>query len=220
LLFIAAAAAQEAAPAQPMDSVTNASIDLRHCTPLYPRESLVAEETGVTRLRMHIAASGELRGISLIKSSGFSRLDRATIDALGRCKFRAAMREGAPIDSSFIVEYKWQLDGPTPPLAGGCKPEYPAEALRAGEQGLTRLRFQLTEAGEAENIDIVRSSGSGRLDEASIAHVRRCRFKQPKRPSAATPAPTFTVGYNWRIEDGVPVAPLGPVTPDPYRPPL
>jgi protein TonB len=101
-----------------------------------------------------------------------------------------------------------------------CKPAYPAESLRAGEQGATLLRFQLTAAGEAENIDVVRSSGSARLDEASIAAVRRCRFKLQRPPSGAASAPTFNVEYVWRLENDAPAVPLGPVAPDPYQPRL
>lgn len=218
LLFAAAASVAQEAAAPPTPVVADRAklLDIKSCHPAYPRESLVAEETGTTRLRMHVAASGELRGVSLVQSSGFARLDTAAIDALGRCKFKAATQGGAPVDSSFVVEYVWRLDGPA--VTNQCKPEYPEQALRAGEQGKTVLQFELTSAGEPQNIEVAQSSGSARLDEASIAAARRCTFK---RLRATGSPPKVKVEYNWRLEEGgVPAAPLGPEKPDPFRPPL
>ncbi len=163
---------------------------------------------------MHVAASGELRSVSLEQSSGFPRLDNAAIAALSRCKFMPGTQAGVAIDSSFVVEYKWQLG--LPAITNNCRPDYPAEALRAGEQGKTVLQFQLTSAGDAENIEVVTSSGSARLDEASIAAVRRCHFK---RPRSASPQ-KFKLEYNWRLEDVVPAVPLGHEAPDLFRPQL
>lgn len=163
---------------------------------------------------MHVAASGELRSVSLEQSSGFTRLDNAAIAALSRCKFMPGTQAGVAIDSSFVVEYKWQLG--LPAITNNCRPDYPAEALRAGEQGKTVLQFQLTSAGDAENIEVVTSSGSARLDEASIAAVRRCHFK---RPRSASPQ-KFKLEYNWRLEDVVPAVPLGHEAPDLFRPQL
>jgi TonB family protein len=215
LLCAAAAVAQEAASAPPSATGDGAKLlDIKQCYPAYPRESIAAEETGLTRLRMYIAASGDLRGVSLVQSSGSARLDNAAIEALSRCKFKAAMQAGVPIESSFVVEYKWQFS--TPAITNNCKPDYPAAALHAGEQGKTVIQFQLTSAGEAENIEVAQSSGSARLDEASIAAVRRCQFK---RTRASSPQ-KFKVEYNWRLEDDAPAVPLGPEAPDLFRPRL
>ena len=85
--------------------------------------------------------------------------------------------------------------------------------------GKTTLRFDVDAGGVAQKIEIAQSSGFARLDEASIAALRRCRFSLP--PAAASaPAPRAQVEFIWRLESGVPAVPLGPVTPDPFRPPL
>ncbi len=96
-------------------------------------------------------------------------------------------------------------------------PAYPRESIAAEETGLTRLRMHIAASGELRGVSLVQSSGSARLDEASIAAVRRCQFKRPR----ATSQPKFKVEYNWRLEEGgVPAAPLGPEKPDRLRPPL
>jgi TonB family protein len=220
LLCVSMANAQEAASGTPSVANTRARLlNINDCKPPYPRESLRAEEAGRTRLRIHVAASGELRGVSLIQSSGFARLDDAMIAAIGRCKFAAATQAGVAIDASFTLDYNWRIEGPPPAIANQCKPEYPVESIRAEEQGKTTLRFEVDADGGAKKIEIAQSSGFVRLDEASIATLRRCRFRLP--PAAASaPAPRAQVEFIWRLEDGVPAALLGPEARDPYRPPL
>ncbi len=222
LLCVTVAGAQEAASVPTPSANTRARLlDINECKPPYPQESLRAEESGRTRLRIHVAASGELRGVSLVQSSGFARLDNAMIAAIGRCKFAAATQAGAAIDSSFTLDYNWRLEGLPPAAANSCKPEYPVESIRAEEQGKTTLRIEVDAGGGAQNIEIVQSSGSARLDEASIATLRRCRLRlPPAAASAPTPAPRTQVEFIWRLEDGVPAVPLGPEVRDPFRPPL
>jgi TonB family protein len=220
LLLVSVASAQEAASAPPSGANTRARlININDCKPPYPPESLRAEEAGQTRLRVHVAASGEMRGVSLIQSSGFARLDAAMIAAMGRCKFAPATQGGVAIDASFVLDYNWRIEGPPRTAADVCKPEYPAESVRAEEQGKTTLRFELDAGGVAQKIEIAQSSGFARLDEASIAALRRCRFRLP--PAAASaPAPRTQAEFIWRLEDGVPAVPLGPALRDPFRPPL
>ena len=220
LLFVAVASAQEAASAPRSGANTRARlVNINDCKPSYPRESLRAEEAGRTRLRVHVAASGELRGVSLIQCSGFVRLDEAMIDAMGRCKFAPALQAGVDIDASFILDYNWRIEGPPPTVADICQPEYPIESVRAQEQGKTTLRFEVDAGGGAQKIEIAQSSGFARLDEASIAALRRCRFKLP--PAAASaPAPRTQVEFIWRLEDGEPAVPLGPEVRDPLLPRL
>lgn len=79
---------------------------------------------------------------------------------------------------------------PTPSSADGGLPElsnvaylvqptprYPPESRRSREQGLVVLRVLIDEAGHAKTIEIYRSSGHPRLDEAARAAVIRAVFK-------------------------------------------
>jgi len=85
-------------------------VNLNSCKPEYPRASLLAEETGVVRVQFDVGADGQLVGASVVKSSGFKNLDKATVNGLSRCKFRAAVKEGKNVQSSFTAEYVWKLD--------------------------------------------------------------------------------------------------------------
>lgn len=57
------------------------------------------------------------------------------------------------------------------------QPEYPAIAKRMGEEGKVILRVLVNEQGRAERIDVHKSSGYARLDEAARIAVSRAVFK-------------------------------------------
>jgi protein TonB len=55
-------------------------------------------------------------------------------------------------------------------------PPYPEEARARGEQGVVILRVQVTAAGIASAVDILKSSGCFQLDEAARQAVRQWSF--------------------------------------------
>ena len=84
--------------------------DLNSCKPEYPRASLVAEETGVTRVEFVVGPGGELVDAKVKRSSGSRSLDRAAVSGLSRCKFNPGTQDGKPVQSTFSVDYVWRLD--------------------------------------------------------------------------------------------------------------
>lgn len=57
------------------------------------------------------------------------------------------------------------------------QPEYPAASKRMAEEGTVILHVLVNEKGRAESVDIQKSSGSPRLDEAARQAARRALFK-------------------------------------------
>lgn len=57
------------------------------------------------------------------------------------------------------------------------RPGYPSVSRRLGEQGLVILRVLVDERGHAEQIEVHRSSGHARLDQAALVAVERAEFK-------------------------------------------
>jgi protein TonB len=55
-------------------------------------------------------------------------------------------------------------------------PAYPPLSRKTGEQGRVLLRVRVDSSGQVEGVEIHRTSGFARLDEAAIAAVRRWRF--------------------------------------------
>jgi protein TonB len=56
-------------------------------------------------------------------------------------------------------------------------PRYPPESKRAREEGLVILRVLIDESGHASRVNVFRSSGHPRLDEAACNAVQRALFK-------------------------------------------
>ena len=68
------------------------------------------------------------------------------------------------------------------------KPGYPMMSKRLGEEGQVLLRVLVSSQGSAEQVQLVRSSGFSRLDEAAAEAVARWRFVPAKVGSVATTA--------------------------------
>jgi len=91
--------------------VTSPAItDLNGCKPAYPQAALMQGQTGVVRVKFVIGTEGNLVSAGVVKSSGIKSLDRAAVDGLSKCKFKAAMQNGSPVQSWFVTDYVWSLD--------------------------------------------------------------------------------------------------------------
>ncbi|MDY7576217.1 energy transducer TonB [Actimicrobium sp. CCI2.3] len=106
---VAAAPAPSTAPAGPPVVVAGIN-DLNSCKPDYPRASLIAEETGVTRVEFTVSPTGQMLDAKVKKTSGSRNLDRAAVAGLSRCKFNPGTQDGKAVQSTFSVEYVWKLD--------------------------------------------------------------------------------------------------------------
>jgi len=72
---------------------------------IYPVESRQAREEGTVLLRITVDSRGRPTNVTVIKSSGFSRLDRAAIEGAWRCRIRNA-KAGTTLD----VPLRFDLD--------------------------------------------------------------------------------------------------------------
>jgi len=82
----------------------------------YPAESIAAHEVGATTLHYMILENGTIGDIQILQSSGFQRLDDASIAMVrSRWTFMPARRNGQPIRAWQRAKIWWQLnDGPPP----------------------------------------------------------------------------------------------------------
>jgi TonB family protein len=78
--------------------------------PIWPPAALRALETGATTVGFMVDEGNTLRETTIITSSGSEALDRASMEALNRCKFNAATGDGKPIAAWGRMQYKWTLD--------------------------------------------------------------------------------------------------------------
>ena len=59
-------------------------------------------------------------------------------------------------------------------------PAYPSSAFRAGQQGWTIVRLDVSETGYTENVRIERSVPSGQFDRASLKAIEAWQFRPPQ----------------------------------------
>ncbi len=78
--------------------------------------------------------------------------------------------------------------------------DYPTNALRRGEQGLTGFEVTVGPDGRVRDCTITRSSGSAELDAATCAKVtQRARFDPASDESGAVVAGRYTNAIRWQI---------------------
>ncbi len=77
--------------------------------PTYPSESRAAGEQGSVLLVAAVDATGRVTSVSLQRSSGFPRLDRAAQEAFRRYKLKPAMRNGQPIASTVEKSFRFNV---------------------------------------------------------------------------------------------------------------
>ncbi|WP_335340169.1 energy transducer TonB [Collimonas arenae] len=65
--------------------------------------------------------------------------------------------------------------------------KYPAVSKRMGEEGKSVIRVLINDKGRAERVEIQKSSGSSRLDEAAKQAVMRALFKPYTEDGKAMP---------------------------------
>ena len=86
-------------------------------------------------------------------------------------------------------------------IANSCeKPPYPAASRRAAEEGEVRVRLLIDVSGKVLESKIERSSGSRRLDDASMEAMLQCKY----RPGTVDGKPVrlwLTKIYVWRLRD-------------------
>ncbi len=79
------------------------------------------------------------------------------------------------------------------------EPPYPSASRRLGEQGTVHLRVLVTAEGRPAKVDVHRSSGFARLDDAAAAAVREWRFLPAKRGTTPVEA-SVIVPVVFRLE--------------------
>ncbi len=83
--------------------------------PDYPAESQTAREEGNVIVELCVASTGIVEDVKLAKTSGFPRLDAATVTGLRGSQFQPATREGKAVRlCGYNLTVGWSLDN-TPP---------------------------------------------------------------------------------------------------------
>lgn len=98
------------ASAPPEEPLIEARADyLNNPLPHYPRLSKRAGEEGTVILKVRVSASGEAKAVELHTTSGYTRLDKAALEAVKKWQFSPAKQGSANIESTVLVPVKFVL---------------------------------------------------------------------------------------------------------------
>jgi protein TonB len=101
-----AAITADTAPAlETADMKVNKRVD-----PVYPAQSRRAGEQGTGVFRVLVDANGRPSEVSVLKSTGFPKLDEAAMTAIRRWVFNAAVQNGQAVQSWTRVQVQFRLD--------------------------------------------------------------------------------------------------------------
>ncbi len=80
-------------------------------------------------------------------------------------------------------------------------PPYPALSQRLGEQGTTRLKVTVSTDGKATEVSVDKTSGSNRLDQAAVAHVKDNWRWEPATRGGNPVVDTILVDVVWDLKN-------------------
>jgi TonB family protein len=79
--------------------------------PNYPAESQALREQGDVVVELCVAATGVVESVKLLRSSGYLRLDEATIASLTRSRFEPATDDGKPMRyCGYMLTVAWAME--------------------------------------------------------------------------------------------------------------
>jgi protein TonB len=81
-----------------------------------------------------------------------------------------------------------------------AQPDYPALSRRRGESGTAYVRFVVGLSGKLENVELKKSSGFSRLDDAAVAAVRASACK-PYLENGEPVRAAYTQPFNFNLTD-------------------
>jgi periplasmic protein TonB len=105
-----AAAPATGKPTMALSAPKNVShLDCNIVEPDYPMLSKRRGETGVAYVHFVVGLSGKIENIELKKSSGYSRLDDAALDAMRNSSCKPYMEDGQPVRAAYTQPFDFSL---------------------------------------------------------------------------------------------------------------
>lgn len=86
-----------------------AIVDFKSCAkPVYPHDELSAGHEGTVHMAFLVGADGAILASRVDRTSGYPALDQAALDALNKCRFQPARKDGQPAQTWQRVQYLWR----------------------------------------------------------------------------------------------------------------
>ncbi|MBB3912127.1 energy transducer TonB [Sphingomonas desiccabilis] len=100
-------------PPKPMPVLVDATPDPRYSDafqPAYPPAERRAERDGVVTVRVRIDASGRVTAVEPVRATSDAFLEATRRQALSKWRFRAATRDGVPVESWRVMTVRFEME--------------------------------------------------------------------------------------------------------------
>jgi protein TonB len=88
-----------------------AKIDREACdAPGYRLDWVAADQRGDVVLSMLVNADGKVTDAKVVESSGYAKIDKASLRAGSKCKFSPGTRNGEAVPSWVKIRYSWVIN--------------------------------------------------------------------------------------------------------------
>jgi TonB family protein len=183
----------------------------------YPALSRKKGEEGISVVRIEVDADGVVRATQLVSTSGFARLDEASLGAFAGARMIPATIDGEPVNTWANIPIAWNLAG-----RGTYRPhkvndaeiqipiilksyrlkvgpnDYPSKSRAAHQEGDCTIRAQIDQGGTAIEAIIGKSTGFATLDQACVQAIQQAPFIPAHQDGEAIGA-SATVNMSWRL---------------------
>jgi TonB family protein len=142
--------------------------------------------------------------------TSISAFDEAVAALAMSCKYSGATVQGKSVPGQlrFVLPIRQapeQRPGALPAIGDvkECAPkaeDYPPAALRANQEGTTRIGFTVDEKGQLKAFGVIRSSGHLLLDYTALIKLAGCKFVPGKAPDGTPIGGSFSVEYVWKLQ--------------------
>jgi TonB family protein len=216
LLIYGSATPQDVQPTPRVE--TPVRVDPKHPIKLgenYPALSRKKGEEGLSVVRIEVDADGVVRATQLVFTSGFARLDAASLGAFAGARMIPATIDGEPVNTWANIPIAWNLAG-----HGTYRPhkvndaeiqipiivknyrlkvgpnDYPSGATH--REGDCTIRALIDKGGTTIEASVSKSTGFATLDQACVQAIQQAPFIPAHQDGEAIGA-TATINMNWRL---------------------
>ena len=209
---------QDVQPTPPVE--TPVRVDPKHPIRIgenYPALSRKKGEEGLNVVRIEVDADGVVRAAQLVFTSGFARLDEASLDTFVGARMIPATIDGEPVNTWANIPIAWNLAG-----HGNYRPhrvndaeiqvpiiqksyrlkvgpnEYPSQSRATHQEGDCTIRALVDKSGAATEARVSKSTGSATLDQACVQAIQQAPFIPARQDGEASSA-AATITISWRL---------------------
>ena len=168
----------------------------------YPQAAIAAGPAHNTDLNFAVATDGSLHDVAVKRSSGNAILDAEAVKCASDWRASGDPKWQTAVNTGYISIF-WDLRVPAGRASLGrphaCMEDYPAVSVRLGEQGTTVVGYRITTQGTVKDLRILESSGSERLDAATIACLANWRYHPATNEKGEPIEVEWKAKIDWRL---------------------